>query len=249
MTKTTWKKQTQILIGLALFNAVVIQPRYRQVDGEYRRSLYYSLIKRCNRQFLGFSSIVLLLMASSGFLFYENQHLQEELVKVTHAAEILDAEVPDPVFKYAPLLVGKDEPRIKELAASLGSPEDIYLFVRDEIEYSENYDKRRTAIEVLESGQGDCLGQADLLAALLLAYGYTEEEVHVDMGYTVHNGEKRHHAWVEFEYKSKWMVLDASRFMGTFEFEQWERESFYHAFQAQPYAEFNDEYVHVNLRG
>lgn len=199
------------------------------------------------RWFLGFSSVVLLLLASSSFLFLENMRLEEQLGKVTHEAELLDAEVPDPVIKYAPLLVGNDDPRIRELAISLGSPEKIYLFVRDEIEYSEDYDKRRAAIEVLDSRKGDCLGQADLLAALLLAYGYTEEEVHVDMGYAVHNGERRHHAWVEFKNKGKWMVLDASRFMGTFEFEQWERDSFYKTFEAEPYAQFNDGYVHVNL--
>lgn len=198
-------------------------------------------------RFVGFSSIVILLLASSGYLFFENQQLEGQLAAVTREAGILDAEVPDPVFKYAPLLVGKDDPGIKELARSLGSAEKIYLFVRDEIEYSEDYDKRRTAMEVLESRQGDCLGQADLLAALLLAYGYTEEEVHVDMGYTLHNGERRHHAWVEFNNKGRWLVLDASRFMGTFEFEQWDRESFYQAFEAEPYAQFNDKFVHVNL--
>lgn len=198
-------------------------------------------------RFVGFSSIVILLLASSGYLFFENRQLESQLATVTREAGILDAEVPDPVLKYAPLLVGKDDIRIKELAQSLGSAEKIYLFVRDEIEYSEDYDKRRTAIEVLESRQGDCLGQADLLAALLLAYGYTEEEVHVDMGYAVHNGEKRHHAWVEFYNNGRWIVLDASGFMGTFEFDTWERESYYTAFEAEPYAQFNDEYVLVNL--
>lgn len=202
-----------------------------------------------HRYFLGFSSIVLILLATSTILFLEEQQLEKQLGEVTHEADILNAEVPDPVIKYAPLLVGNKDPKIKELAVSLGSPEKMYLFVRDEVEYSEKYDKRRTAAEVLESREGDCLGQADLLASLLLAYGYTGDEVHVDMGYTVHNGEKRHHAWVEFNNKGRWLVLDASRFMGKFEFEQWDRASFYQAFQAEPYAQFNDKYVHVDLNG
>ncbi len=207
-----------------------------------------------NRWFLGFSFIVLILLAISSSLFLENQRLEKQLGEATHESDILNVEVPDPVLKYTPLLVGNHDPKIKELARSLGSPENIYLFVRDEVEYSENYDKRRTAAEVLESRQGDCLGQADLLASLLLAYGYTGEEVKVSMGYTVHldgihNGERLHHAWVEFNNKGRWLVLDASRFMGTFEFEQWDRESFYQAFQAEPYAQFNDEYVHVNING
>ncbi len=202
-----------------------------------------------HRYFLGFSSIVLILLATSTILFLEEQQLEKQLGEVTHEADILNAEVPDPVIKYAPLLVGNKDPKIKELAQSLGSPEKMYLFVRDEVEYSEKYDKRRTAAEVLESREGDCLGQADLLASLLLAYGYTGEEVKVSMGYTVHNGEKRHHAWVEFNNKGRWLVLDASRFMGTFEFEMWDRASYYQSFQAEPYAQFNDEYVHVNLNG
>ncbi|MDO9096778.1 MAG: transglutaminase-like domain-containing protein, partial [Candidatus Methanoperedens sp.] len=128
-----------------------------------------------NIQVMCFVSIILLLTATSGYLIFENQQLEKELGEVTHEADILNAEVPDPVLKYAPLLVGSDDPNIKELAQSLGSPEKMYLFVRDEVEYSEKYDKRRTAAEVLESRQGDCLGQADLLASLLLGYGYTGE--------------------------------------------------------------------------
>lgn len=200
-----------------------------------------------HRWFLGFSSIVLILLAISTSFFLENQQLEKQLGEVTHEADILNAEVPDPVIKYAPLLVSNNDPNIKELAVSLGSPEKIYLFVRDEVEYSEKYDKQRTAAEVLESRQGDCLGQADLLSSLLLAYGYTGEEVKVSMGYVVRNGERRHHAWVEFNNKGKWIVLDASRFVGTFEFEKWDKNSFYQAFQAETYAQFNDEYVHVNL--
>lgn len=101
-----------------------------------------------------------------------------------YQAQILNAEVPDPVIKYAPLLVNPNDPEIKKLAVSLGGPEEIYLFVRDKIEYSESYDKRRTVSEVLESGRGDCPGQADLLAALLantriyirfMIFSHTEE--------------------------------------------------------------------------
>ncbi len=200
-----------------------------------------------SRQFLGFSSVILILIAVSGYLFFEEQRLEDRLMKVTHEVDILNAEVPDPVFKYAPLLVDAGDPKIKGLAASLGGPEEIYLFVRDKVEYSEDYNKRRTAIEVLESRQGDCLGKADLLVALLMAYGYTEDEVQVSMGYVNINGEKRHHAWVEFYNKGKWVVLDSSTFLGTFEFGRWDMESFYQAFQAKSYVKFNDKYLHENL--
>lgn len=195
------------------------------------------------------SIVILLLLATSGYLFFEEQRLEKQISYITKEAQILNAEVPDPVIKYAPLLVNPNDPEIKKLAVSLGGPEEIYLFVRDKIEYSESYDKRRTASEVLESGRGDCLGQADLLAALLLAYGYTGNEVKVSMGYVTHEGERRHHAWVEFDNKGKWVVLDASKFMGTFDFSRWEKESFYKAYEAQSYAEFNDKYAHVDIDG
>lgn len=200
-----------------------------------------------NLLFFCFGSIVLLLTAASGYLFYENQQLEKQIVTATHESEILDAEVPDPVIKYSPVLVGVNEPGIKKLAVSLGGPEEIYLFVRDKIQYSENYDQRRSALEVLDSGKGDCLGKSDLLAGLLLAYGYPQEDVVVSMGYVTRNGEKRHHAWVELNLNGKWVVLDSSQFLGTFEFDRWDRASFYGAYNAQPYAEFNDRYVHVDL--
>ncbi|MDD5473359.1 MAG: transglutaminase-like domain-containing protein [Candidatus Methanoperedens sp.] len=207
-----------------------------------------------SRQFLGFSSIILILIAVSGFLFFENMRNEEQVVKISeqftkviHEADILNAEVPDPVFKYAPLMIDAGDPRIKELASSLRGKEEIYLFVRNKIEYSEKYDTRRTATEVLESRQGDCLGHADLLAALLRADGYTEDEVVVSMGYVSLNGERRHHAWVEFNDKGKWIVLDASKFLGKFEFGRWDIESFYQTFQAESYVKFNDKHLQEHL--
>lgn len=200
-----------------------------------------------NPLFFSMGCIILVLTTASGYLFYENQQLEKQIVIATHESEILDAEVPDPVIKYSPMLVSASDPGIKELAVSLGGPEEIYLFVRDKIEYSENYDQRRSALEVLDSGKGDCLGKSDLLAGLLLAYGYSREDVEVSMGYVTRNGEKRHHAWVELNVNGKWIVLDSSQFLGTFDFNRWDRTSFYEAYNAQPYAEFNDRYVHVNL--
>lgn len=49
--------------------------------------------------------MVLILLATSGYFLYEEQRLEEKLVNVTHEAEMLNAEVPDPVIKYAPGLL------------------------------------------------------------------------------------------------------------------------------------------------
>lgn len=205
-------------------------------------------VKSSNRLFiLGIGSILLILSAASGYLFIENQELEERLNIAITQKNLLDAEVPDPVLKYAPLLVSSNDPVIKELAVSLGTPEEIYRFVRDNIDYSSDYDEKRMATEVLDKKQGDCLGKSNLLAGLLLAYGFTSREVMVNMGYITVNGEKSHHAWVEFNQNGKWMVLDGSQFLGNFEFNRWDRASFYQAYQAKPYAEFNDRYIQVDL--
>jgi len=209
-----------------------------------------SLIKPGRRFFiLGFLSILLILSAASGYLFMENQELDGKLNQIIDQKSLLDAEVPDPVLKYAPLLVNSKDPMIKELAVSLGGQEEIYRFVRDNIDYSEDYDERRMATEVLDTRQGDCLGKANLLAGLLIAYGYSSKEVMVNMGYVTLNEERKHHAWVELNSSGKWMVLDSSQFLGNFEFNRWDRTSFYEVYQAQPYAEFNDRYVQVDMNG
>ncbi len=209
-----------------------------------------SLIKTSSSFFIpGVSSILLILFAASGYLFMENQELDGKLNQIIDQKSLLDAEVPDPVIKYAPLLVSSKDPAIKELAVSLGGQEEIYKFVRDNIDYSEDYDERRIAAEVLDTRQGDCLGKANLLAGLLIAYGYSSKDVIVSMGYVTLNKERKHHAWVELNSNGKWMVLDTSQFLGNFEFNRWDRTSFYEVYQAQPYAEFNDRYVQVDLNG
>lgn len=196
---------------------------------------------------LGVVSVILILSTASGYFFLENQELENQLNIATSQKKILDAEVPDPVLKFAPMLVSSNDPSIKELAKSMGGPDEIYRFVRDEIKYSEDYDEKRMATEVLDSKQGDCLGKSDLLAGLLLAYGYSSKEVIVSMGYVTRNNERKHHAWVELNSNGKWIVLDSSQFLGNFEFDRWDKASFYQAYQAQPYAEFNDRFVHVMI--
>jgi hypothetical protein len=87
--------------------------------------------------------------------------------------------------------------------------------------------------------------KSDILAGLLLAYGYSSMEVIVSMGYVTRNDKRRHHAWVELNSNGKWIVLDPSQFIGNFEFDRWDKASFYQAYQAQPYAEFNGRFVQM----
>lgn len=212
-----------------------------------RGLIRYCSVSRYNCRFMCVGSLFILLMASSGYLFFQNQALEDKLEDVTHEVDIMDVEVPDPIIKYAPLLVTVDDPGLKEFAESMESPEEIYLFVRDEIEYSEQYNKQRLAVQVLENRQGDCLGEADLLAALLIAKGYSTQDVVVTMGHVNVMGQDRHHSWVEFNYNGRWMVLDATSYLGNYEFNTWDRESYYNSFYSIPYARFNNEYVNIIL--
>ena len=211
-----------------------------------RELMHYCSSSHCDCRLVCLASVTVLLIVSSGYLFIENQNMEHQLTAVTHEAEMLEAEIPDPIIKYSPLLINSDDPKLKKLAASLGGHEEIYLFVRDNIEYSKDYTEQRSSLEVLENKKGDCLGHADLLTGLLLAYGYPVENVRVSMGYVTWNGESFHHAWVEFKDNGEWMVLDSSGYLGTFEFDTWDLPSFYFKYNAKPYMEFNDDFVEVS---
>jgi transglutaminase-like putative cysteine protease len=139
-----------------------------------------------------------------------------------------------------------NDTEIIELANTLKTPEDIYQFVKNEIEYINYMPVHEGAVKVLKAGKGDCVDQAELLASLLRAAGYTSDDVLVVLG-TVN--EKRYiegippenHAWVEFQYEGKRLVLDPTGYLGDFEFDSWVREDFYRAFKIDDYFIYNDE--------
>lgn len=146
----------------------------------------------------------------------------------------------------APRAIRFDEAEIIELARAFETPENMYYFVRDNITYLPFQPVHKGAVEVLRAGKGDCVDQADLLASLLRAGGYPSKDVFVVLG-TV--GEKRYveglppenHAWVEFRYGGKRLVLDPTKYLGKFEFGRWTKDDFYNTFLIDDYFIYNDK--------
>ncbi len=146
----------------------------------------------------------------------------------------------------APQNINFKDPKIIELANSLATPENMYYFVRDNISYLPLQPLHKSAAEVLNAGKGDCVDQANLLASLLRAEGYPSADVLVVLG-TIN--EKRYiegippenHAWVEFKYGGKSLILDPTSYLGKFEFKKWTKDDFYGTFKIDDYFAYNDK--------
>jgi transglutaminase-like putative cysteine protease len=175
---------------------------------------------------------------------------QEEIDRLTRQKAELIKEVK--FFDYARHTVDlmrirtflqPDHPDIKALAEEK-DPQGLYEFVRDEIGYSSRAESNHNAGEILKHGDGNCVEKAVLLASLLRAKGYPPEEVQVVLGTINYIGYEweppENHAWVEFFYEGRWLVLDPTSYLGDFEFGQWEKEEFYSTYNVEDYFRYND---------
>lgn len=72
----------------------------------------------------------------------------------------------------------------------------------------ENRPLWQTPRETLEYGEGDCEDQAFLLASMLLAKGYGENDVFVAFGKVNVGQSWEGHAWVEFRDGGTWRLLE-----------------------------------------
>ncbi len=112
------------------------------------------------------------------------------------------------------VFITPDNEKVRIVAETMNTndPVQIYEYVRDEINYVEDYTTHEYRFEywqfpeeTLNLGTGDCEDQAILLCTLFRAKGYSPEEVKVVFGLTSSiNG----HAWVELLYNEKWVVFD-----------------------------------------
>lgn len=178
---------------------------------------------------------------------YDNiSQLKRQKAELLNEIRFLDSAYKSVDLTEAHNSIQPNDPAIQSLAASLGDPEAIYYFVRDNIAYSSRTDSHHLASETLQIKEGNCVEKAELLASLLRANGTSEKNVHVYLG-TIN--EKKYyegippenHAWIEFYYDGRWLVLDPSQYLGDFSFEQWDRETFYEYFKADSYFEYNDK--------
>ncbi len=102
------------------------------------------------------------------------------------------------------------DPQIVSLAKSLETPEKAFEFVATNIKYRfEVTEDLLFPFVILNKGYSNCIGQANLLASLLIAMSNSPSRVKVVYGSIVLNMNRGNHAWVEFFDGQRWIVLDS----------------------------------------
>ncbi len=109
------------------------------------------------------------------------------------------------------LLIQSDDKRIRKLAARIAGEETSSLIVAERINQwvFDNVRKKITfslpsAVEVLESREGDCNEHTTLYVALARAVGIPSR---IAIGLVYHKGRFYYHAWPEV-YVGEWMAMD-----------------------------------------
>lgn len=149
-----------------------------------------------------------------------------------------DMIVNDP--RELPHLVTPDDKRIKQKAAELKTPENVYAFVRDKI-INDAALPALPAGEMLNAGRASCMGKAILLCSLYRALGISSSEVRVIAGEVDIPGSIVDHAWLEMEYQGRCIQQDASNLLGTFGFDQFQEATYVEVFIRDEEFVFNDQ--------
>lgn len=132
--------------------------------------------------------------------------------------------------------------QIVSLAQELQTPENAFSFVANKIGYRfEVTEDLLYPFVILNRGYSNCVGQANLLASLLLAQGNQPRNVWVVYGSIVLNKNRGNHAWVEFYYNNKWIVLDSTLLTPYKGFANYEKSKFYSDFQVIPVIRYNNK--------
>jgi cell division protein FtsB len=129
--------------------------------------------------------------------------------------------------------------------ASAMTEEELYSFVKHDIGYNRKTESDLAASDILQSGEGNCVEKAVLLASLLRAKGYSPDSVHVVLGTINFKGlpgePPENHAWVELEKDGVWRVLDTTTYLGDFTFSEWTKDDFYPINRADDFFIYNDK--------
>lgn len=146
-------------------------------------------------------------------------------------------------FYEASSYVQVDSPLIRQKTEELRTPQKIFDFVDKEVSYyGSTFEDNIYAENVLTTKNSNCLGQANLLCALLRDFGFSSEHCHITYGSITKNGKEGSHAWVELYYNNTWIVLDPTELTGHYGFNFWTEEDFYRRFHILPIFEYNDTY-------
>lgn len=149
-----------------------------------------------------------------------------------------DMIVNDP--RELPRLITPNDERIKQKAAELKTPENVYAFVRDKI-INDAALPALSAGEMLSAGRASCLGKSILLCSLYRAIGIPASDVRIIAGEVDIPGSIVDHAWLEMEYKGRCIQQDASNLLGTFGFDQFQEATYVDVFIRDEEFVFNDK--------
>jgi transglutaminase-like putative cysteine protease len=136
-------------------------------------------------------------------------------------------------------LVAPAAPELVALARQLGSLEAAYEFVRDRIAFEPSAPAGAPE-QTLRQGRASCLGKATLLVSLFRALGVPAGSVRVVTGQVPLGGSLLDHAWVDLEYGSLCLQLDATDLLGTHDFLRFPAQEYVRSFVARELFCFND---------
>lgn len=184
------------------------------------------------------------LLFSVGMMLVGDSRSADVLAKEHRAGRIFaEEEGGFPMNDPAGLISPTDSDVVK-LAQQLKAPQAMFEYVRDEIAYESvaNYNTIHPR-NVIETGRSNCVGQADLLASLLRAAGMPAARIRVVAAIIAKGDSSGSHAWVEYLFKGKWIVLDPTPVTDSYSFGTWEVPDFYQKYQAIPVVSYNDRSV------
>lgn len=137
-------------------------------------------------------------------------------------------------------LIAPEAPEVVALARRLGSLEAAYDFVRDRIAFEPSAPASDPA-QILLDGRASCLGKATVLASLFRALGVPAGSVRVITGQVSLGDSLQDHAWVDLEYGSLCLQLDATDLLGTHDFLKFPGDAYVRNYVFRELFCFNDE--------
>lgn len=108
-------------------------------------------------------------------------------------------------------------PEVAKYAARLGTVEQAYKFVNEEVAFVAHLPPAPPD-RTLARKQGSCLSKAALLVSLYRALGMPPEAVRIIRGVAMGDRGPLDHVWVDMEYKGQCLQQDPSGLFGSFGF-------------------------------
>jgi transglutaminase-like putative cysteine protease len=136
-------------------------------------------------------------------------------------------------------LVDPEAPEVVALARELQSVEAAYTFVRDRIGFEPSAPAGAPA-QILRDGRASCLGKATLLTSLCRALGVPAASIRVMTGQVSLGDSLQDHAWVDLEYGSLCLQLDATDLLGVNDFLRFPGNEYVRSFVFRELFCFND---------